>query len=219
MKKFISLLLVAVMMCVGLSSCGDEPTAEPAPLSVTTKVMSREYYEAHKDYNDFGIDQIILRIAIPTAEKLPIEVIFPLNIGIGLTFGRPMVVDEDLYNANLEIMDITGEKNKIFNVYTQDFKEFEVRQQRPTLVAYYGDIGINGEYGISFDEYFEAKTHDFTTLYLQVDTREEKSGSMLLCFNYFGCYQTATLYFATDGEYIAYSVKSVEAAQDALLKD
>ena len=219
MKKFISMLLVAVMLCVVLSSCGEEPTAEPAPLSVTTKVMSREYYEAHKDYNDFGIDPIILRTTIPTAEKLPIEVIFPLNIGIGLTFGRPIMVDETIYNANLEIMDITGENNEIFNVYTQDFKEFEVRQQRPTLVAYYGDIGINNGYRISLDEYFEQKTYDFTTIYLQVDCREEKSGSLHFILNYYSRYQEMDLYYAMNSEYIAYSVESVEAAQNALLKD
>ena len=218
MKRLISLILAAVMMCMALSACGEE-AIEPAPLSVTTKVITREYYEAHKDWSDFGIDHIILSATISTAAKMPIDVIFPVKIGLALTSGRyPYYEDAAFYNANLRLVDLFGKRNEMFDVYTSELKEFEIGQQPLSLIAYYGDIGIDDKYRISLDEYFEQKTYDFTTLYLQVDCREEKSGNLRFTLNYCSYHQEIDLYYAMDGEYIAYSVESVEAAQEALNK-
>ena len=224
MKRLISLLLAAVMLCVGLSSCGENPETpvpeKSAPLSVMTKVMSRETYEAEHDSVDFTRDQIILNMRVLTAEKLRADTLFPVIFRLGLNGVRQdQPYFDDANNARLGIRDFSGEISESFNAYTSELAGFEIKLHPKSLVSYYGDIDLNDEYTITLSEYFEQKTYDFTTVYLQFNAGEEKSGSLLFYFEY--CYfsQQVTLYYATDGEYIAYSVRSVVAAQEALEKD
>ncbi len=221
MKEMISMLLVAVMLCVGLSSCGEEAdppvVPETVPLSVTTKVMSRETYEAEHDSIDFTRDQIILNMTIITSEKLRADTLFPVIFRLGLNGVRQdQPYFDDANNARLGIYDFSGQISESFNVYTSELKEFEHEQK--SLISYYGDIDLNDEYTITLSEYFEQKTYDFTTVYVQLDCSEEKFGNLAFYFSYCGHMQHIDLYYATDGEYIAYSVKSISAAQAALGK-
>ena len=111
MKKFISMILVAVMLCMALSSCGEEPTAEPAPLSVTTEA---------KDYSGLiqSGDRTLLAIEIPTAEKIPVDVIVPVKIKVGLRLSRDPCHEDWVYNATLQIRDVDGKVDERFDLYT-----------------------------------------------------------------------------------------------------
>ena len=212
MKKFISMILVAVMLCMALSSCGEEPTAEPAPLSVTTEA---------KDYSGLiqSGDRTLLAIEIPTAEKIPVDVIVPVKIKVGLRLSRDPCHEEWVYNATLQIRDVDGKVDERFDVYTSEFKEFEPQQKPKSLISYYGDISLNGDFLISYDEFFEQKTYDFATVYLQLDYRGVASDNLSFRFGYLYEDKLLPIYYATDGEYIAYSVESIAAAQAALEKD
>ncbi len=230
------------MLCMALSSCGEEANSpvvpETAPLSVTSEEKTREQYEdARKQYeemygeygSEYTMHEIVMKADILTANKVPVDTLFPINIGIAFCFSTSPVFKKSIDESPISNYDpweiilrnrTDSHEEGCFEFYTNTLSKFEESgsQDSPRLCAKYDVDNTDHRFSISLDEYFERKTNYLTTIYAQCNAEEAETGVIRITF-YSGWQETLSIYYATDGEYIAYSVESVEAAQDALLKD
>ncbi len=210
MKKFISLLLVAVMLCMGLSSCGDEPE-----LTFTTRPLTRERYEellSKKASIDIVKNsEALIKGELSSADRAPVAQAFAVKLFIGITY---FPGDYDEY-----CLIISGENFKIdtslsgAQLSNYEYKFYATQREEYTGLSITWDNIIDNDATYPVD------------LYLTYSGDGESLGSIRIYFKVSGPQRTrmldtsVSIYYATDGEYIAYSVESVEAAQDALEKD
>ena len=209
MKKFISLLLVAVMLCMGLSSCGDEPE-----LTFTTRPMTRERYEellSKKASIDIVKNsEALIKGELSSADRAPIAQAFAVKLFIGITY---FLGDYDEYS-----LIISGENFKIdTSLSGAQLSNYEYKFYTAQREEYAGLF-------ITWDNLIDNDATYPVDLYLTYSGDGESSGSIRIYFKASEPQRTrmlntsAYIHYATDGEYIAYSVESIAAAQAALGK-
>ena len=202
MKKLISMLLVAVMLCMGLSSCGKE-----AALSFQSQRTTREQYEWFMENKiSFYATLNVINGEIPTAEKVPVEWAFPISLYLG-------VQEHSVRDSCFFTIEANG-----FKIDTS-LGAAQENQYKHTFYAYNRDK--ESALYVTYDDIYDNNISYHVDLFLTYLGYEDTTGVIaleLLTDDAKGS-KGVDFYYATDGEYIAYSVKSVEAAQDALLKD
>ena len=75
MKKFLSFVCLTLVISMAFLSCEKETTYEDEPLSLSTWP------------DDFMAECVGLSVAIPTAEKMPLDTKYDLTVGLGLING------------------------------------------------------------------------------------------------------------------------------------
>lgn len=199
MKKSISIILVAVILCLGLSACGEEPN-----LKFASPRTSRE------EYNWFVENKVsiyatltVVNGEIPTAEKVPVNWAFPVKLFLGIRKGS------------------AKQKDPLFSIYADGFKidtslgEAQENQYEHTF--YRNNESYSALY-VTSDDILDNNIVYPVDMYLTYLSDEIRSGDItlrLMTDDGKGSKQ-ASFYYATDGEYIAYSVESISAAKKAL---
>ena len=195
-KTFLVLLLVFSLLLCG---CSQDPPVVEEPAEETLFTSSRSFYHSPEFYWPY-----VITLEIPTTHKISIEFLFQLKIGLINTNSYRYAFQRTIKAEGFEI-------STPFDISVKDFVTDDYYDVRSA--PYYIDVNsVDETTKANYTEMITFKMYDMTprsgSIFVGVESGDGdyKWGD----FN--------VLKYATDGEYIAFSLESQEAAQAMLDK-